>query len=1017
MDIEHSNIELPEEKVFEILQRHKCTNKSIVLSVYNGDFTDEFRSFCNGIYDKPLSIEDKDLANVIIKYYNHLNWNIEAHVRKQRSNNKTKNNGYVEITDRGLGKRLAANALMSFYNNLVNENDSFKDMSNRVKDHLKTTWNGYIFDYIRGKNKSFGRIQTLIENYNAATDKLAYMDKILGGSKKSTTARNLLAVYKELNGAQSDDYIKEVLWDNRLSPLRKCIEDNLEDGNEKIAAEANRDFIGTYTTYMMHVGDRIKTRLASLTKLSSYEKHQGIPDTNNNFGIADVMDANKICNLIYTSVSKFNKDEMIKGLRQIAANNKDYLALYQLADELEKDTDFLNEFFTVFAKPVIAKVQTTVIDGIPKTTVSNKRANRKAAMTFDLENNLHNSALVIESGFVKEIVINTDDYIDSAKRYIKDGNIKGAQEFYELALRNVKRYLTLYYPSLKDSAIEAYCELKDYNGKDNKDNNLSRKLRKLSTLLGCLNKTIIDAENIANAIQKNQAKIDEYIAYNNKLREEIKQGIPHSSDDFKDVDSLYSVDVMRGTGGHSYFPLRDALLDYSVVDTQINSYNVLRNQSSDVINQSHISKLAIMLSNFIEVPNVDANGNFLSGRRYLNPALEKWGAAKLRSKQYKYNNLLLEQTDEEGNVINKGMFRYDYLGNLQLTENAPELAVYLFDGARNADLGDALVYAKMSDGDYFPTTYFAFNSDNSVERKLATYFLRIPSDAPKTFCIQGPRYKVGYLFEDDKEQFNRVKETIRKAISNYEVLEYKEFIERYASKKKEISVAKEYDLPFMLQEGTDVEVSNINSIKVLDGSNVNEANGKKAIAIFKTKEGFVFALSGTLNHKKNYILKDSKFVAMINGTRPVKGTPVPLKKLPLSIETDLVNRYIRLHNEHPISINGVELEPLKNIVNRNSNAFKMFKNVAKQELLDMAVAIDHYFETDANGWVIKENGEPKLKVAGKQRGYRNYHLDKNGNLIIDKDGRKVLVGGVFKSNKFKITDELNPKSWTQPTRI
>lgn len=1038
MSNNYCTIELPKGKVFEALERQKGANidktREMVLTVYdNGEFKDEFKTFCkNNNFNKTLSIDDESLADMIIKYYNHINWSVEGNVSKRGGDDKIKDNGYVEITDRGLGKRLAANALMSFYNNLVNENDSFKDMSNRVKEHLKTTWNGYIFDYVRGKNKSFGRLQTLVENYNAATDKLAYMDKILGGSKKSTTARNLLAVYKELNGTQSDDYIKEVLWDNRLSPLRKCIEDSFEDGNEKIAAEANRDLnenetedsdglklndidldttitvldshLGNYTTYMMHVGDRIKTRLASLTKLSSYEKHQGIPDTNNNFGIADVMDANKICNLIYTSVSKFNKDEMIKGLRQIAANNKDYLALYQLADELEKDTDFLNEFFTVFAKPVIAKVQTVVVDGTPQTIVSNKRADRKAAMTFDLENNLHNSALVIESGFVKEIAINTGDYIDTAKSYIKDGNIKGAQEFYELALRNVKRYLTLYYPSLKDSAIEAYCELKDYNGKDNKADNLYRKLRKLSTLLGCLNKTIIDAENIVNAIQKNQAKIDEYIAYNNKLREEIKQGIPHSSDDFKDVDSLYSVDVMRGTGGHSYFPLRDAILDYSIVDTQVNSYNVLRNQSSDVINQSHISKLAIMLSNFIEVPNVDADGNFLPGKRYLNPALEKWGAAKLRSKQYKYNNLLLEQTDEEGNVINKGIFRYDYLGNLQLTENAPELAIYLFDGARNADLGDALVYAKMSDGDYFPTTYFAFNSDDSVERKLATYFLRIPSDAPKTFCIQGPRYNVGDLFEDDKEQFNRVKETIRKAINNYEVLEYKEFIERYASKKKEISVAKEHDLPFMLQEGTDVEVSNINSIKVLDGSNVNEANGKKAIAVFKTKEGFVFALSGTLDHKKNYILKDSKFVAMVNGTRPVEGTPVPLKKLPLSIETDLVNRYIRLHNEHPISINGVELEPLKKIVNRNSNVFKMFKNVAKQELLDMAVAIDHYFETDANGWVIKENGEPKLKVAGKQRGYRNYHLDKNGNLIIDKNGRKVLVGGVFKSNKFKITD-------------
>ena len=74
-----------------------------------------------------------------------------------------------------------------------------------------------------------------------------------------------------------------------------------------------------------------------------------------------------------------------------------------------------------------------------------------------------------------------------------------------------------------------------------------------------------------------------------------------------------------------------------------------------------------------------------------------------------------------------------------------------------------------------------------------------------------------------------------------------------------------------------------------------------------------------------------------------------------------------------------------------------FNLLDRQIKVDLKINADilrdvHYFETDANGWVIKENGEPKLKVAGKQRGYRNYHLDKNGRKRKDKKALK---------NKFK----------------
>ena len=79
MSNNYCTIELPKGKVFEALERQKGANidktREMVLTVYdNGEFKDEFKTFCkNNNFNKTLSIDDESLADMIIKYYNHIN--------------------------------------------------------------------------------------------------------------------------------------------------------------------------------------------------------------------------------------------------------------------------------------------------------------------------------------------------------------------------------------------------------------------------------------------------------------------------------------------------------------------------------------------------------------------------------------------------------------------------------------------------------------------------------------------------------------------------------------------------------------------------------------------------------------------------------------------------------------------------------------------------------------------------------------------------------------------------------
>ena len=76
----------------------------------------------------------------------------------------------------------------------------------------------------------------------------------------------------------------------------------------------------------------------------------------------------------------------------------------------------------------------------------------------------------------------------------------------------------------------------------------------------------------------------------------------------------------------------------------------------------------------------------------------------------------------------------------------------------------------------------------------------------------------------------------------------------------------------------------------------------------------------------------------------------------------------------------------------------------------MAVAINTMFETTDDGVVVRENGQLKFKegfgntAEGLFNLYKEYHyMGKSATRVVD--GKEVLTGNAFKSNKFIVFDE------------
>lgn len=1046
------------DELVKLIGHDDVLQTSIFLEVFGtDDFSQSFLDWYaeNNKNAEVPSIETKNvnqakkIAKAAFNYYYHNHPSVDSTTRVNDNNDYITRFGYNNIFDREAGKRHIGTIILDIFNNIQNNNinltgDKYKYYLNKAKK----AWLDLIFE--SAAKVSELDIEGIKVGYENAQDKVAYLESLFGGTDKSISDSNLLAVYKELFASDetSFNYINELFADTRLQDVHKQVRNDLEAETTRLAANASSDenesntegvnseddvdldttiitlnnHIGVYTSFMTHVGPRIRNYFNTLRKLAT--PYVGDLDTNNSFGIADTMDANACSSMLYNNGDFHNITTMIESIEKIGKTIAGFEAFVQLAKDLRSNADFATEMFTVFAKTKMAKLETRVENGVATTRISNFRANPLSAFTFDLRNDI--KASVIDNN--PDIMLGVIDRINQTAIIAENSakaskNKRNTEEDREKDLEAAKKHINnlkykvvklvkTYYPSIQEAAITSYIELNN-----NASGDIEAQIQNARDLISDIETTIEKSVISKQAYNKMLAKAAEIKDFNDRLTHDRNKGIWHFPSEYKDSKLVYAEDYISAQDA-SIVSIVNKLLPYSVIETDLNSRNIHGNNNSDIINNSMITTISKMLDDTYKEDIFDNNGKKI-GTRVRNKALEAWGLKKLRSNQYKYSNILLVQKDENGNPLNKALFEY-IDGQLCITEDAEELIKFrLFNGSSDMDSGSNVSYNEMTTGDYLPTDFLNFfkNEDKRIPN-VANYFLRIPSDAPKTFTIRAPKYDTTGLFTvENKDAFI---ETVNAIVNEYApIITVENYNSLYRAKSDNFYYSKfnkEYIKNLLLPKD-DIMITDIQAIKEIPDTK-QENNSYDGYVTFASEEdGTTIVLKGTIEKiGKGHKLTNASLVGVVN-KNPKTGKISD--KLPDNIYNILSDKFARDLRKHNVVIGDKTWNKAKLTLDTTHPVYQMIKNQFRQEMLDAATALSHYFnlipKTDKNGntyYVVEidNKNQPVFRPGmSNKKGYKFYHLGESGT-VVEKNGRGAKLGGnVFHSNKFTLPIMVNGK--------
>lgn len=857
-----------------------------------------------------------------------------------------------------------------------------------------------------------------IENH-IYDDGRAWVENQLGGKNMSLQDQNLVATYFELD-TNFNEFIDEISLDSRLGDLRFVNEEeelgdkqeiNSLDGQSDLNSENNPedavptnddadaaidigifDHSGTYTTALTHISSDIKNYLNSLRKLNSNQKVNDNPDYNldNELGLADTMNANECATMLYHFGDFSSVENMIASIKNIAQTKPGFEAFWTLAEDLEQNLDFAYAFKRTFGKLVISKVETRIEDGKPVCRIANTRSDKLSALGAEFINSVRVTATTNDIDYAREELTKLKGFLNSKYKQrskpIMDRNSAERKD----AVHRLAEQLKRYYPTINEYSIENYINLH----KTGATVDVVANFGKLVTLL---EKTINATQSTQDEYHARNSEIGAAMSHNKALRTEaFENNTRLRTEALIDLEPLYAKDYMTEGQQNIAVQLASELVEYSIVSLDLNSTNVLGNQSSDVINDSFLTNLRSILQN--------------------DQTLDEYGNFKFKSKQYENSNMLLEHR-ENGKIINKGLFRRKEDGTLERTEYAKSmLDVTLYSGASNDDTNDAALYNQMSKGDYIGTAWINyFNSKSKVSadsNKLskAAYFMRTPSDAPRNFTVYAPRYDVSNLFKKANQDF----------IDNYKAEEKAKIksspVEENDARLKSMQTIEVYRIDTMLnhltsREGLNIPIPSLKLNKFKDGSTVS------VILQYPTYDK---------NHNKVKDAKENRYV--VTGT--VQGETIVDAKVEGVIGNNLSNEVESSLDEY-LDRKLERSGQVQYTVDVNDPVFKQFKQVFKQELLDAAVAINWLFVTTDDGLVERYNkeeiaqlqarlkpgeklkvkvGDVKFKPGMSNNGkaingaYANYH-HKDGVIVEKKGDTEVLVGNVFHSDRFIVFND------------
>lgn len=800
---------------------------SLMSAVIDGSrpsgFNKEFETYYANNYGSIPNTNDesKEVATAIQNFYKNRNFNVNDHTTDSAFISDVKSKGYTSTAAKTCGIRTTGNLMLAFYHNdlikgrLEEHAEDRKDnLANRVINRMLGAVATNILEArkVEATKEEIAKVRKQLMN-TKSNDFVKLEDEV---SKTTPQLRNQFATLKDMISDKVKYFTQVIQTDDRLGEIRFKKDDDLsqqeadwsesfdiEDdddlnlnnaadnasNNEKDTTTARWEDNGTKSDFMKDFSFAVRSYLSTIPKLSSTEvsadgKYQY--DKSNPLGMVDYMDFKVVNSAIRGDIETTNIDAFLKKLEDIAESNKEYAGLAYLVNDLKKKPDFAYKLFQVYRRRTIRKQQVRIDDNSVSPTRSNNRADKLETLRINYLNDIKSTALNIMIEDTNDILGAIKTKIDDYKKLQKTKGFDLNKQALSADIINaIASRLKQYYPSLDKAAIERFARL---NGKvDGKTPNIANNL---TQLYGYLENTA----KYANETLNNKRNLDNRFKEANKIKD--KKAKKEALDSVREA---YKQGYLSTNTKAYALELAKSLAPYSVVNIDSNSTNALGNQSADQINDS-------MITNFLNAVKATLTEQQKDGSK-VSTELINYGKYKFQGVQYNLSGILMEHRDENGAVINYGLFYKDKDGNIQITNYARDMVnISLFDGAGNPNTKDNVLYSGMSKGDYVYTGFAQyFNAEQNPKMLMGDYFMRIPSDAPKNFVVHAPRYKVDGLFSKMHAIKNAKGEVIAKEVSVDDINENHPIVQQFRNifKQELLDMVNFINIVFEVKENTE----------------------------------------------------------------------------------------------------------------------------------------------------------------------------------------------------------------------
>lgn len=1033
---------------------------SLISNPETGGFTDEFVKYYQKVNhtDNIPSVDNSErgvIANTAIRYYNSIHFDVNAQSTGTYYAKDVDAFGYSDSHAKVYAiTRAIPNIMRSMYVSDIRSGE-IVDKDTILGDLIKRTKVRITKDVAANYLKAIGKPAT-----NAEVNKIAdallnnnetyyKKDELMLAISKAfdkngdVQVQNTFAIYKDIfkDTTGKDFFNRVIIADPIIGNLKYSNEtesslaeayaedfDSVDDSSynnnedEDVLTVGDRqdntwnDHSGLGSSYMKGFDLDIRLNLSMIPKLTSNTvgtktlksgkvKDVYDYDKNNPTGNVDYIDVKDIISTLSAKKDVSNLNTFIDSVKE-ASNIPGMEGLIKLYKDLTSDLDYAARLYTQF-KTVINKYETRIADENTAMNKSNKNSNAQQVHALSFLNDAKFTHINTDSDVTNKLANEVDETIVEYTQALAAGD--------EFALDQAKLYNTIvdriasrikdYYPSADKASIDNYVRLANNGEVATNMRYLTDSLRKIAKASDATTSQYTENRDAISSINKEIRKLQTKI-------DEINQDDSNSSKKYKTIDKINEEidklvtqrDNIRFSDYRSQdsitqsIALADKLYPYSSVKVELNSRNGLGNLQSDIINSSMITYLLKVLNS--PKTTTDELGNTAP------ESLVKFAKFKFKNNQYNLSNILIE-TRENGKIVNYGLFYYDADKQKYGVTNYASglLNVALFNGAVKTDEGTGITYAQMSKGDYVYTAFANyFNSDKNIDADrvtnsipLANYFMRTPSDAPKTFVVRAPRYHI--------TKSNPIRTVTNAAdVDNY----IKNYVAEHISSMSESAFnqanprAKFIQLEDNRSDRAQItrDLTDNNITRSVYENEIIRNDGKTATI------GYQFVdEDGNIN---KYIITGS--------IRPVKG----MNKFVIENgKATILNNNEMRDNLRPMIYDKYRKQAYRNgrigdvqvnyQVNREHPIYKQFRKIFNQELTNMAEAINMIFLTGDDGIIQREaDGKPKfnpnnafgLDKESARRLYANYQTKKGKYL----DSNYGLVGNMFHSDKFTITD-------------